>query len=168
LGIAAAVFQMFAHGLITAVLFMMCGVVQHKTGTREIPLLGGLAARMPIAATFMTIGFLASLGLPGMVGFVAEFSVFIATFDAYNWLLLLPIASVAITAGYFLWALQRTMFGPLTEKIDTSRIHDVNWYEAAPLVILSILIILYGMLPGLGFDFIRPSAGVISGMLGVV
>jgi NADH-quinone oxidoreductase subunit M len=168
LGIAAAVFQMFAHGLITAVLFMMCGVVQHKAGTREIPLLGGLAAKMPIVATFMTIGFLASLGLPGMVGFVAEFSVFVATFDAYKWILLLPIASVAITAGYYLWALQRTMFGPVTEKIDTSHVRDVNWYEAAPLVILSILIILFGMLPNLGFDFIRPSAGIVSGILGVV
>jgi proton-translocating NADH-quinone oxidoreductase chain M len=168
LGIAAAVFQMFAHGLITAVLFMMCGVVQHKAGTREIPLLGGLASKMPIAATFMTIGFLASLGLPGMVGFIAEFSVFIATFDAYTWILLLPIASVAITAGYFLWALQRSMFGPLTEKIDTSRIHDVNWYESVPLVILALLIILFGMLPSLGFDFIRPSAGIISGVLGVI
>jgi len=166
LGIAAAVFQMFAHGLITAVLFMMCGVVQHKTGTREIPKLGGLAAKMPMAATFMTIGFLASLGLPGMVGFVAEFSVFIATFDAYNWLLLLPIASVAITAGYYLWALQRSMFGPVTEKIDTSHIHDVSWYEAAPLVILSILIILFGLLPNLGFDFITNSAGLVSGLLG--
>jgi NADH-quinone oxidoreductase subunit M len=103
-----------------------------------------------------------------MVGFIAEFSVFIATFDAYTWILLLPIASVAITAGYFLWALQRSMFGPLTEKIDTSHIHDVNWYETVPLVILVLLIILFGMLPSLGFDFIRPSAGIISGILGVV
>ncbi|MBM4237286.1 MAG: NuoM family protein, partial [Euryarchaeota archaeon] len=167
LGIAAAVFQMFAHGLITAVLFMMCGVVQHKAGTREIPLLGGLASKMPYAATFMTIGFLASLGLPGMVGFVAEFSVFIATFDAYTWLLLLPIASVAITAGYYLWALQRSMFGPLTEKIDTSHLHDVSWYEALPLAALSVLMILFGILPGLIMDYIVPSAGIISGMLGV-
>jgi len=167
LGIAAAVLQMFAHGLITAVLFMMCGVIQHKVGTREIPVLGGLAPKMPVAATFMTIGFLASLGLPGMIGFVAEFSVFVATFDAYAWILFLPIASVAITAGYYLWALQRTMFGPLTDKIDTSHVHDVNWYEAAPLAILAILIIFFGMFPGVVMDYITPSANIISAILGV-
>lgn len=168
LGIAAAVFQMFAHGLVTAVLFMVCGVLQHHTGTREIPLLGGLAPKMPVATTFMTIGFLASLGLPGLVGFIPEFSVFVATFDAYGWLLLLPIASVAITAGYYLWALQRTMFGPITEKIDTGRIHDVNWYESAPLVVLILLIIGFGLLPGLALDYITPSAGIVSGVLGGV
>jgi NADH:ubiquinone oxidoreductase subunit 4 (subunit M) len=75
---------------------------------------------------------------------------------------------VVITAGYYLWALQRTMFGPMTNKIDTSHLHDVNWYETAPLVILCILIILFGMLPSLGFDFIRTSAGIVSGILGAV
>ena len=110
---------MFAHGLITAVLFMMCGIVQHKTGTRNIPRLGGLAAKMPYAAVFMMIGFMASLGLPGMVGFVAEFCVFTATFDAFGWLLLMPIISVAITAAYYIWAMQRTLFGPLTKEVDT-------------------------------------------------
>jgi proton-translocating NADH-quinone oxidoreductase chain M len=167
-GIAAGVFQMFAHGLITAVLFMMCGVVQHKAGTREIPLLGGLAPKMPTATTFMTIGFLASLGLPGMVGFVAEFTVFASTFDAFGWLLILPIMSVAITAGYYLWALQRSMFGPLTDRIDTSRLHDVNWYEAAPLAVLCVLIVIFGLLPGLAFDMIRPATEVVTGILGVI
>jgi len=168
MGIAAGVFQMFAHGLITAALFMICGVVQHKAGTREIPLLGGLAPKMPNTATFMTIGFLASLGLPGMVGFVAEFSVFASTYDAFGWLLILPIMSVAITAGYYLWALQRTMFGPLTRKIDTSHLRDVSWYEAAPLAVLSLLIVVFGLLPGLVFDIIRPATEIVTGLLGVI
>lgn len=167
-GIAAAVFQMFAHGLVTAVLFMMSGVVQHKAGTREIPLLGGLASKMPAAATFMTIGFMASLGLPGMVSFPSEISVFLATFDEFGWLLLLPIASVAITAGYYLWALQRTMFGKLSEKIDTSHLGDCNWYEAVPLAVLVVLIVLFGILPALAWDIILPSVDVISSMLGVL
>ncbi len=167
-GIAAAVFQMFAHGLVTAVLFMMCGVVQHKAGTREIPLLGGLSSKMPVAATFITIGFLASLGLPGLVSFPAEFSVFMATFDEFGWILMIPIASVAITAGYYLWALQRTMFGPMTDKIDISKVHDVNWYEAAPLTILIVLIVLFGVLPALAWDLISPSVDIIAGILGVL
>jgi len=167
-GIAAGVFQMFAHGLITAVLFMMCGVIQHKAGTREIPLLGGLTPKMPAAATFMTIGFMASLGLPGMVGFVAEFSVFTATFDTFGWILIIPIASVAITAGYYLWALQRTMFGDLTDRIDTSRLHDVSWYEAVPLAILCVLIVLFGIIPGVVMDMITPSTEIIANLLGVI
>jgi NADH-quinone oxidoreductase subunit M len=166
LGIAAGVFQMFAHGLITAVLFMICGVVQHKAGTRNIPRLGGLASKMPYAATFMMIGFLASLGLPGMVGFVAEFSVFTATYDAFGWLLLVPVISVAITAAYYIWAMQRSLFGPLTKEVDVEHLHDVNWYESLPLAVLSGLIVLFGMLPGLVLDYIRPALGTVMGLLG--
>ncbi len=166
LGIAAGVFQMFAHGLITAVLFMICGVVQHKTGTRNIPRLGGLAAKMPYAATFMMIGFLASLGLPGMVGFVAEFGVFTATYDAFGWLLLIPIISVAITAAYYIWAMQRTIFGPLTKEVDIEHLHDVCWYEALPLAVLSGLIVMFGMFPALVMDYIRPALGTVVSLLG--
>jgi NADH-quinone oxidoreductase subunit M len=157
LGIVAAVFQMFAHGLITAVLFMMCGIMQHKVGTRSIPRLGGLAAKMPIAATFMMIGFMASLGLPGMVGFVAEFSVFTATFEAWGWLLLLPIISVAITAAYYIWAMQRTLFGPLTKDVDMDHVHDVSWFEGIPLAVLSALIVLFGIMPFLVLQYIVPA-----------
>ncbi len=162
LGIAAAVFQMFAHGLIAAVLFMMAGIVGHHVGTRNMPRLGGLAAKMPFAAVFMMIGFMASLGLPGMVGFLAEFAVFTATFDSFGWLLLLPIISVAITAAYYIWAMQKTLFGPLTKEVDTEHIHDLSWFEAAPLAVLSALIVLFGMLPALMFDYITPSVKILT------
>ena len=169
MGIAAGVFQMFSHGLITAVLFMVCGVVQHKTGTREIAKLGGLAAKLPWFATFMMIGFLASLGLPGMVGFAAEFTIFFAAWSYLTWyVLFFAIASVAITAAYYIWAMQRSLFGPLTDRIDTSHLHDVNWYEAAPLAVLCALIILFGLFPGPLFDFIRPAAGGIAHLFGVI
>jgi NADH-quinone oxidoreductase subunit M len=149
IGLVFGVFQMFAHGLVTAVLFMSCGVVQHHAGTRMIPVLGGISIKMPKLATLMTAGFLASLGLPGLVSFVAEFSIFKATYDWIGLWLLLPIASVAITAAYYLWALQRSMFGPLTTKIETSDMHDSNWYETAPIAILIALIALFGILPGI-------------------
>ena len=167
LGITAGVFQMFAHGLVTAVLFMMCGVVQHKVGTRMIPSLGGLAKKMPVAAAMMTIGFLASLGLPSLVSFAAEFMVFLSMFEAWALWLILPIISVAITAGYYLWALQRSMFGPLTSKIDTSHVHDVDWYEGVPVGTLIALIALFGVLPYLVFQFITPGAEVVWGILGL-
>ncbi|QLH75643.1 MAG: NADH-quinone oxidoreductase subunit M [Methanomassiliicoccales archaeon] len=157
IGLAAGVFMMFAHGLITAVLFMMCGVVQHKTGTRMIPRLGGLAAKIPVAATFMMIGFMASLGLPGLVGFIAEFAIFVSTFEAFDWLLLVPIMSVALTAAYYIWAMQRVLFGPLTKDIDLEHLHDVSWYEAAPLAVLVFFIVLFGIWPALILDYITPA-----------
>jgi NADH-quinone oxidoreductase subunit M len=166
LGIVAGVFQMFAHGLVTAVLFMMCGVVQHKCGTRMIPSLGGLAKKMPIAATMMTIGFLASLGLPGLVSFAAEFMVFASMFQMWSVWLFLPILSVAITAGYYLWALQKSMFGPLTDKIDTTHVHDVSWYEGVPVGALIALIAIFGVFPLAVFQYIGPAVKVVTALLG--
>jgi NADH-quinone oxidoreductase subunit M len=157
LGMAAAVFQMFAHGLITAVLFMTAGMFQHKVGTREIPLLGGLAPKMPVVATVMMIGFMASLGLPGLVGFLAEFSVFTATYDWAGLWVIVPIASVALTAAYYIWAMQRTIFGDLTTKIDTHHVHDAYWFETIPLAALIGLIALFGIYPRLVMDIIVPS-----------
>jgi proton-translocating NADH-quinone oxidoreductase chain M len=166
LGIVAGVFQMFAHGLVTAVLFMMCGVVQHKCGTRMIPSLGGLSKKMPIAATMMTIGFLASLGLPGLVSFAAEFMVFASMFQIWSMWLFLPILSVAITAGYYLWALQKSMFGPLTDKIDTTHVHDVSWYEGVPVGALIALIAIFGVFPLAVFQYIGPAVKVVTALLG--
>jgi NADH-quinone oxidoreductase subunit M len=163
LGIVAGVFQMFAHGLVTAVLFMMCGVVQHHCGTRMIPLLGGLSKKMPVAATLMTIGFLASLGLPGLVSFAAEFMVLSSMFLTWGFWLALPILSVAITAGYYLWALQRSMFGPLTSSIDTSHVHDANWYESVSVSALIVLIAVFGVFPMLVVRYIDPAIRIVLG-----
>jgi len=165
LGMTAGVFQMFAHGLVTAVLFMMCGVIQHKCGTRMIPSLGGLAKKMPVAATLMTAGFLASLGLPGMVSFAAEFLVFWSMFNQWGLWLFVPIIGVAITAGYYLWALQRSMFGPLTDKIDTSHLKDISWYEGVPVGILIALIALFGVFPSLILSRIDTAVTVIQAIL---
>jgi len=136
---------------------MMCGVLQHKTGTRMIPRLGGLAQKMPKAATVMMIGFMASLGLPGLVGFVAELGIFTSTFVALNWLLLIPVLSVALTAAYYIWAMQRVLFGPLTKDIDLEHLHDLSWYEATPLYILVAFIVGFGIWPALIMDYITPA-----------
>ncbi len=167
LGVTAGVFQMFAHGLVTAVLFMMCGVVQHHCGTRIIQSLGGLSKKMPSAATMLTIGFLASLGLPGLVSFAAEFMVFVSVYETWGLWLLLPILSVAITAGYYLWALQRSMFGPLTKEIDTSDVHDIDWFEGVPVVVLIALIAIFGVFPLLLVQYIDPAAVTVIDLLGL-
>jgi len=167
IGIVAGVFQMFAHGLVTAVLFMMCGVVQHKCGTRMIPSLGGLSKSMPKASAMMTIGFLASLGLPGLVSFAAEFMVLASMFQTWGLWLFLPIISVAITAGYYLWALQRSMFGPMPEGVEAMHAHDVSWYEGIPVSILIVLIAIFGVFPAAMFQFINPAARIVFGLLGL-
>ncbi len=145
IGMAGAIFQLFAHGLISAALFMIAGSVGHNVGTRNISELGGIAPRVPKTAAFMMTAFLASLGLPGLVGFVAELSVFIGTWEAFGFWIFIPIISVVVTAGYYLFAMQRAIFGPYNEKIED--LHDMRWYEVAPLSVLTFTFALFGMLP---------------------
>ena len=171
-GIMFAIFQMFAHGLITGILFMVCGMTGHKVGTREIPLLGGLAGKMPIYATFMMIGFMASLGLPGLVGFWGEFPLIFAFYEFIQandmlWMILFCLLSLMLTAGYYLWAMQRTLFGPETTKIDLTHAHDVSKTEGIALAVLVILVALFGVWPDAALSFIEPYTSTLLSM-GVV
>lgn len=152
IGVQYAIFQMFAHGLITSVLFMVCGLAGHNIGTREIPLLGGLAGKLPMWSFFMMFGFMASLGLPGLVGFVAEFCILYGFWEVivdtpYYWLILFGMLSMMLTAGYYIWAMQRTLFGDITNKINLSHVHDVSNVEFYALSIVVVLIAFFGMAP---------------------
>ena len=165
-GVEFAIFQMFAHGLITAVLFMVCGLAGHNIGTREIPLLGGMAGKMPNWAFFMMFGFMASLGLPGLVGFVAEFGIlyafweFIADLGGFYILMIgFGMLSMMLTAGYYLWAMQRTLFGDLTDRIDLEHVHDISKTEFMALGIMVCMIALFGIWPSLATDFITTFSG---------
>ncbi len=166
-GVEFAIFQMFAHGLITAVLFMVCGLAGHNIGTREIPLLGGMAGKMPNWAFFMMFGFMASLGLPGLVGFVAEFGILYAFWEfimSFNDILYVPLIafgmlSMMLTAGYYLWSMQRTLFGDLTDKIDLEHVHDISKTEFMALGIMVCMIALFGIWPSLATDFITTFTG---------
>jgi proton-translocating NADH-quinone oxidoreductase chain M len=162
LGIAGAVFQMFAHGLIAAALFMIAGAMGHRLGTRNISELGGIARRVPKTATFMMIAFMASLGLPGLVGFVAEFSVFISVFAAFGLLVLVPVLTVVFTAAYYIWAMQRSLFGPPNPRWESAE--DLARFEVAPLAVLAALIAVFGIAPVLLLDMLSTwSNGVLGG-----
>jgi len=170
IGVEFAIFQMFAHGLVTAVLFMTCGMAGHNFGTREIPLLGGLAGKVPIYAAFMMFGFMASLGLPGLVGFWGEFGVIFAFYEyTYSidmiWLIVFCLLSLMLTAGYYLWAMQRSLFGRLTDRIDTVHIHDVNKVEGIAMGIMCLMIAIYGLWPDLALSLISQYS---TGMFGVI
>nr|MCS5583325.1 NADH-quinone oxidoreductase subunit M [Pseudomonadales bacterium] len=168
LGLAGAVYMMFAHGLLSPAMFMIAGVVLHQLGTRDIPKLGGLAQKQPYTATLFVVIFLGSLGLPGMATFVAELSVFVAFFQSHGYWLLLPISGMVLTAGYHLWALQRSVFGPLSKKVDIEKVHEAPWYEQWPLFAIVTLAVLFGVLPQLlmspvtvaCYDILRLMGGV--------
>jgi NADH-quinone oxidoreductase subunit M len=151
-GYSGAVFQLFAHGLISAALFMLAGSIGHRLGTRNISDLGGLAKANPKATTLLLIAFLASLGLPGLVGFVAELSIFIGVFAAFGWLVLIPILSVLLTAAYYLWAAQRAVFGPLNPR--WAGTHDLHLFETVPLSILAVLFVVFGVFSVAFFEII--------------
>ena len=174
IGITFAIFQMFAHGLISAMLFMVCGFTGHAVGTREMPLLGGLAGRMPMYATFMMIAFMASLGLPGLVGFWGEFPLVYGFYEFIQandmlWLILFCLLTLMLTAGYYIWAMQKTLFGPETTKIDLEHVHDVSKCEAVALAVLVVLVALYGVWPDAALSFVDPYVdGLVASLAEVI
>ncbi|MEE9236338.1 MAG: NADH-quinone oxidoreductase subunit M [Thermoplasmata archaeon] len=145
MGMSGAIFQMFAHGLISAALFMVAGSVGHRLGTRNISELGGIMNRVPILSGFILLAFLASLGLPGLVGFVAEFTVFLGTYEAFGLWVMIPVLTVVLTAAYYLFAVQRAVHGPFNEKLGSIR--DIAAYEIVPLAVLAGLFVLFGLFP---------------------
>ena len=166
IGIQFAIFQMFAHGIISGVLFMVCGIAGHNFGTRDMRLLGGIAGKFPVYATFMMFGFMASLGLPGLMGFIAEFGLL---YGLWTWLsanslevlIVFGLLDMMLTAGYYLWAMQKTLFGKTTDKLDFEHCHDIAKNEIAVLAVLCGLIALFGIYPAVAMDFITPYSSVI-------
>ena len=168
LGLAGAVFMMFAHGILSPAMFMVAGVLLHQVGTRDIPKLGGLAKHQPNTAGVFVVIFMGSLGLPGMAVFVAELSVFIAFFESHGYWLILPIFGMVLTAGYHLWALQRAIFGEDSEQIDIKNVHEAPWYEMYPMFAIIVLAVLFGIFPHYLMDPITVACYDILNFMGAV
>jgi len=155
LGFNGAMFQMFSHGIITALLFALAGYIYEKTHTRVMLDHGGLGIRMPYLATVFVLGGLASLGLPGMSGFVAELLVFLGAWQVWWYLAVLAILGLVITATYILRMAQKVFFGPLNPAYE--QIGDAIGVERIPLALLSGVMILFGIWPRLLIDTMAPS-----------
>ena len=153
MGLTGATMQMFTHGMITGLMFLAVGLLYDKAHTRSIPELGGLAGRMPILAVTFLIAGLASLGLPGTSGFISELLIFLGTFPVWTWITALSAFGIVITAGYILWMIQRTMFGPELERFNVIR--DVSKAEMIPISVLILGIIGVGVYPALISDVFR-------------
>ncbi len=162
LALEGGMFMMFAHGLIVPILFGAVGAIERSTGTRVIRDLGGLTKQMPNLAFVMVGGFLASLGLPGMAGFIAEFSVVIGTWPFIHYLAFVVIFGLVVVASYHIWALQRTLFGPYNNYL--GNIRDMLPREFWPLIVLLILVIIVGIFPSPIYSMFGNYAQFIGGM----
>ena len=155
-GISGCLFQMFSHGVITGALFLLVGVLYDRAHTREIAAFGGLGAKLPVyTGLFMLFG-MASLGLPGMSGFVSEFMVFVGAFaSGYigKWIVVLSILGVILTAGYILRMIQKMFLGQFNSKWEG--LSEINGREIFTLVPLALLTIAIGIYPNLLNVFIR-------------
>jgi NAD(P)H-quinone oxidoreductase subunit 4 len=148
LSMTAAVFQMVSHGLISAFLFLLVGMVYKKTGSRDVDYLRGLLnpeRGLPVTGGLMILGVMASSGLPGMVGFISEFLVFRGSFPIFPIPTLLCLVGTGLTAVYFLLVINKVFFGRLTEGL--VQIPPVKWKEHAPAFVLLFLIVAFGIKP---------------------
>jgi NADH-quinone oxidoreductase subunit M len=147
-----AVLQMFNHGIITGALFLLVGVIYERTHNRDLDRFGGLGAKVPVFGGLLMVSTLASLGLPGLAGFVSEFSIFRGSFPAYPWLTALSLIGVVVTAAFLLWTLQRILMGP--EKVSYEHLTDMDSRELITLAPLVALMVIVGVYPGPILDLI--------------
>src|SRR5215469_494036 len=157
--LTGATVQMFSHGIITGLLFFCVGVIYDHAHTREIAVFGGVAKRMPMLGTLFTFAALASLGLPGLAGFVAEYMVFTSSFRIWTIPTIIAVFTMILTAAYLLWMIKRVFFGPFNKKWDW--LPDANVRELVPLLALAVLIVIVGLYPKLLIDVITPSLQAI-------
>jgi NAD(P)H-quinone oxidoreductase subunit 4 len=143
-----AVMQMISHGLISPLLFLLVGVVYQKAGSRDLNVIKGLLnpeRGLPLIGSLMVLGVMASAGVPGMVGFIAEFVVFRGSFAVFPVQTLLSMIGTGLTAVYFLILMNRAFFGRLSPQV--SNLPRVLWSDRIPSVILVVLIVIFGIQP---------------------
>lgn len=156
-GVNGAVFQMFNHGTITAMLFLIVGVIYDRAHTRGLYDFGGLATQMPVYAGVVTVAFFAAIGLPSMSGFVSEALVFVGSFGVESLRVVSMISTLGILlgAGYMLWTLQRVYLGPLNEKWNTMQ--DLDKRELAMFIPLAAIVFYLGINPSAMLNIMNTS-----------
>jgi NADH-quinone oxidoreductase subunit M len=155
-GLNGAVFQMFAHGVMTALLFSSVGYIYDRTHTKMIPELGGLSRIMPVASAYFIVAALASMGVPGLANFWGELLVFIAAFKVYPVRGIVAVLALVVTALFMLRVVQRTFYGPRNERY--GQLPDVSFYQGIPRMILAMVLVLFGFYPSLLVDMIQTAS----------
>jgi len=154
-GINGAVLQMFNHGTVTAMLFILVGVIYDRAHHREINGFGGLASHMPLYTGITGLAFFAAMGLPGMSAFISEVLVLIGAWQTHPIMTVLGAATAILTAGYMLWTFQRIYLGPINDKY--VGLPDLSFREAFTLVPLAIIVLILGVYPHAVLDLINTS-----------
>ncbi|MEH1968410.1 NADH-quinone oxidoreductase subunit M [Nostoc sp.] len=148
LSVLGAVMQMISHGLISAMLFLLVGVVYKKAGSRDLEIIQGLLnpeRGMPVIGSLMIVGVMASTGIPGMLGFISEFIVYRGSFPVFPVQTLLCMLGTGLTAVYFLILVNRAFFGRLSASV--TNLPRVYWSDRIPAAILAVLIVIFGIQP---------------------
>jgi len=164
-GLNGAVFQQVAHGLYSALLFILVGVIAARTGTRRIEDLGGLAARMPWAGGLLALGALAAMGLPGLAVFISEFMSIMGVFATFPVQGVLAALGIILSAMYLLYMLGRVIFGPI-ERPAYEEIGDAGPVEMASVVPLAVLLVVLGIFPALLTSLQRPAVDAVLSIIG--
>ncbi|HKH65985.1 MAG TPA: NADH-quinone oxidoreductase subunit M [Reyranella sp.] len=161
-GVHGSLFQMLSHGIVSAALFLCVGVVYDRMHTREIAAYGGLVHRMPRYAFTFLFFTLASVGLPGLSGFVGEFLVLLGAFKANTWVATLAATGLILGAAYALWLYRKVVFGELT-KDSLKGILDMNRREIAVFLPPVLLSLWMGVYPA---SFLDPMAASVDKLVG--
>ncbi len=167
-GVQGAALQMFNHGLSSAMMFLIVGVIYDRAHHRNLDKFGGIGAQMPYYTGVATVGFFASLGLPGLNGFISEFLVFMGAYDAEgssvagmsHMFVYLAVPGIVLTAAYILWTIQRVFMGEMKSE-SYKKFPDLNFREVFALAPLGILCIVFGVWPRLILDFMDGSLSAI-------
>ena len=147
ISLSGAVANMVAHGIMSALFFAMIGYVYEKTHMRSVDQLHGLAHQMPKIATGFMLAGMSSVGLPGLIGFIPEYTIFVGLFAQYPILAIIAVSGIVFTAIYILRVLQKVLFGPRDSSFD--RYDDAKGAELVPLFLLGTVLILFGLFPQL-------------------
>ncbi|NOT05983.1 MAG: NADH-quinone oxidoreductase subunit M [Anaerolineales bacterium] len=160
-GVSGAILQMINHGISTGALFLLIGMVYEQTHTRDIKVYGGLWKVMPVFGTIMLISSLSSMGLPGLNGFVGEFTILLGAFGSKAignpWYAGISAIGVIMAAVYILYMFQKMFLGPAGEITHHHELKDLNWREILTVAPLLILMFWIGLYPAPFFNLIAPA-----------
>jgi NADH-quinone oxidoreductase subunit M len=154
-GFNGAIYQMFSHGILSSMLFLLVGVLYSRTSDRRIDSYQGLANQLPLFTLMTAIAFFASLGLPAFSGFIGEIFTLMGAFNSPlipRWLASVATFGLVLGAGYFLWTLQRMFFGKYWVRQYEETLQDLTLREKMMLYPLAILALIFGIFPHLIFD----------------
>ncbi|MCF2136569.1 MAG: NADH-quinone oxidoreductase subunit M [Candidatus Thorarchaeota archaeon] len=159
-GVNGAAFQLINHGILASLMFFCAGAIKMKAGTMEFDKLGGLAPKMPALATVFVLGGIALAGTPPMSAFVGEFMIFMGAASlasngwAYVAVLVVGVIATGLTAAYYLWAIRRTMYGPIPEGLE--QVNDPPLAIIAIVGIMAFFVVVLGIWPSLLWSYVQP------------